>query len=130
MSTSPWHREAPRPASITQARTGLTEDLRGRERRYFTAMLIRTACVVLMALTWTRWPVVAVSALIGSVVIPYVAVVAAQAGWRQQRGPRPPLPLHLTPDPPVQDPVQAPVQEDSPAPRTVLEPTLVLPPDQ
>ncbi|WP_077800632.1 DUF3099 domain-containing protein [Streptomyces sp. JHA26] len=115
MSTSPWHRDVPRPESITRVRTGLTQDLRGRERRYLTAMLIRTACVVLMALTWTRWPVVAVSALVGSVVIPYVAVVAAQAGWRQQRGHRPPL---------------APVPEDSPAPRTVLEPTLIIPPDQ
>lgn len=115
MSTSPWRRKAPRPESITQARTGLTQDLQGRERRYFTAMLIRTACVVLMALTWTHWPAVAIGALIGSVVIPYVAVVAAQASWRQQRGTRAPL----TPTP-----------EESPTPHTVLEPTLILPPDQ
>ncbi|MDT0612665.1 DUF3099 domain-containing protein [Streptomyces lancefieldiae] len=113
MSTGPWRREAPRAESITRARTGLTRDLRGRQRRYLTAMLIRTACVVLMAVTWNRWPVLAVCALIGSVVIPYVAVVVAQAGWRQQRGARPALAWG----------------PEDPTPRVVLEPTLVLPPE-
>ncbi|CAL9668834.1 DUF3099 domain-containing protein [Streptomyces sp. Tu 3180] len=114
MTTSPRRREDPRAESITRARTGLTQDLRDRQRRYLTAMLIRTACVILMALTWNRWPALAVCALIGSVAIPYVAVVAAQAGWRQQRGARPLL--TWTPA--------------DPAPRTPLEPTLVLPPER
>jgi len=114
MSRTPWRREESRAESITRARTGLSQDLRGRQRRYVTAMLVRSACVVLMALTWDRWPAVAVCALVGGVVIPYVAVVAAQAGWRQQRGVRPEL---ARPD-------------DEPAPRVVLEGTLILPPER
>jgi len=112
MSTTPWRR-GPRAKSITRARTGLTEDLHNRQRRYLTAMLIRTACVILMALTWHRWPVVGVCALAGAALIPYIAVVLAQAHWRQQRGPR------HTPAQPRQDP----------APHVILEPTLILPPD-
>ncbi|MFJ3671314.1 DUF3099 domain-containing protein [Streptomyces sp. NPDC090106] len=114
MNRTPWHRDGPRAESITRARTGLSQDLRGRQRRYVTAMLIRTACVVVMALTWNRWPAVAFCALAGGVAIPYVAVVVAQAGWRQQRGTRPEL--------------ARPGEE--PAPRVVLEPTLILPPPE
>ncbi|MEU5074250.1 DUF3099 domain-containing protein [Streptomyces asoensis] len=115
MSRTPWHRAGPRTESITRARTGLSQDLRGRQRRYIAAMLVRSACVVLMTLTWSRWPVVAVCALVGGVVIPYVAVVAAQAGWRQQRGPRIAL---------------AEVHEEPAAARVPLEPTLILPPER
>ncbi|MGX1915391.1 DUF3099 domain-containing protein [Streptomyces phaeochromogenes] len=114
MSKTPWHRDTPRAESITRARTGLTRDLRVRQRRYIAAMLVRSACVVLMAVTWNRWPALAVCALVGGVVIPYVAVVAAQAGWRQQRGARPAL-------------AWAP---EEPATRVVLEPTLILPPER
>ncbi|MFD0319220.1 DUF3099 domain-containing protein [Streptomyces flavalbus] len=119
MNTTPWHRrrDAGQTASITGAREGLTRDLRGRQRRYLTAMLVRTACVVVMAATWSRWPAVAVGALAGAALIPYVAVVLAQAGWRQQRGARPAL---------------AEVREErfDPAARVVLEPTLILPPER
>jgi hypothetical protein len=111
MNRTPWHRDAPHAESITRARTGLSQDLRARQRRYIIAMLIRTACVVVMALTWNHWPVVAICALAGGVVIPYVAVVVAQAGWRQQRGLRAELAR------PAADP----------GPRVVLEPTLILP---
>ncbi|GGX93565.1 DUF3099 domain-containing protein [Streptomyces fructofermentans] len=114
MSTIPRRRAAPRPESITQARTGLSRDVRGRQRRYLVAMLVRTACVVVMAATWNRWPVLGACALVGAVVIPYVAVVVAQAGWRQQRGARHAL-------------VRLP--DEQPAARVVLEPTLILPPE-
>jgi Flp pilus assembly protein TadB len=115
MSTAPRRRETPRTESITRARTGLTQDLHGRQRRYLIAMLVRTACVVLMAVTWSRWPVVAACALVGAALIPYLAVVVAQAGWRQQRGTRP----ELTPLRP----------QSASVPRTVLEPTRILPPE-
>ncbi|MDG4865068.1 DUF3099 domain-containing protein [Streptomyces sp. T-3] len=99
---------------MTRARTGLTEDVRGRQRWYVMSMLVRTACVVLMTVTWNRWPALAVAALVGSVVIPYVAVVGVQAGWRQGRGTRPQLaPVHGTPETAVP-----------------LEPTLILPPER
>ncbi|WP_406349873.1 DUF3099 domain-containing protein [Streptomyces sp. NBC_00658] len=113
MNRTPWRRDPPRAESITGARTGLTQALRGRQRRYVAAMLVRSACVVLMALTWNHWPAVAVCALVGGVVIPYVAVVAAQAGWQQQRG--------------VRAELARPAEE--PATRVVLEPTLILPPE-
>ncbi|MEU3902107.1 DUF3099 domain-containing protein [Streptomyces sp. NPDC045251] len=116
MTTTPWRREPSRAESITRARTGLTRDLRGRQRRYLIAMLVRTACVVVMAATWSRWPVVAVCALAGAVLIPYVAVVVAQAHWRQQRGAR-----HA---------VVWVREEPAPAARVVLEPTLILPPER
>ncbi|MFB7502294.1 DUF3099 domain-containing protein [Streptomyces broussonetiae] len=116
MSTIPWRRDTAPAESITRARTGLTRDLRGRQRRYLMAMLVRTACVVLMAATWSRWPLVAACALVGAVVIPYVAVVVAQAHWRQQRGTR----YAVTR---IQD-------DPDPAARVVLEPTLILPPEQ
>ncbi|MER7929754.1 DUF3099 domain-containing protein [Streptomyces sp. NPDC096057] len=107
-------RDAVPAESITRARTGLTRDVRGRQRRYLVAMVVRTVCVVLMAATWNRWPALAACALAGAVVIPYVAVVLAQAHWRQQRGPR-----HAVAPPPRQEP----------AARVVLEPTLILPPE-
>ncbi|MFI5687571.1 DUF3099 domain-containing protein [Streptomyces sp. NPDC051636] len=116
MSTTPWRGDAPPAESITRARTGLTHDLRRRQRRYLMSMLVRTACVVTMAATWNHWPVVAVCALAGSVVIPYVAVVVAQAHWRQQRGTRHAVTwTREDPAPPV---------------RVVLEPTLILPPEK
>ncbi|MDG9720178.1 DUF3099 domain-containing protein [Streptomyces sp. DH24] len=117
MSRFPWRRGAPRAESITRARTGLTRDLHGRQRRYLTAMLVRTACVVVMAATWSRWPVLAVCALVGAVVIPYAAVVVAQAHWRQQRGTR------YTVE-------RVPEAREEPAARVVLEPTLILPPER
>ncbi|MHC0434320.1 DUF3099 domain-containing protein [Streptomyces sp. O3] len=111
-------RAARRPSqaaeSITRARTGLTEDLRGRQRRYLLAMVVRTACVILMAVTWSRWPVVAVGALVAGVAIPFIAVVITQAGWRQGRGPRP---------------ATVRVREE-PSSRVPLEPTLILPPER
>lgn len=116
MNSMRRQRDVSRPASITRARTGLSADLRGRQRRYLAAMLVRTACVVVMAVTWSRWPAVAVGALVGAVVIPYAAVVVAQAHWRQQRGTR----YAVTPLP------AAPAE---PAARVVLEPTLILPPE-
>lgn len=98
--------------SITRARIGLAEDVRGRQRRYVTAMSIRTACVVLMAATWGRWPVLALGALAGALVIPYVAVVVAEAGWGRRRGVRPAV---------------VPTAQ-APAVSAPLEPTLILPP--
>lgn len=63
--------------SITGARQGLTEDQAPRTRRYLISMGIRTACVVAAIIVpgWPRWILIA-----GAVILPYVAVVAANAG--------------------------------------------------
>jgi hypothetical protein len=116
MSTMPWRGDGSPAESGARARTGLIHDLRGRRRRYLMSMLVRTVCVVTMAATWNHWPAVAVCALAGSVVIPYVAVVVAQADRRRQRGRRAPGDV-------------GPGQRGA-DPRVVHEPTLILPPER
>jgi hypothetical protein len=64
-------------ASITSATTGLTVDQAARQRRYFVSMMIRTICFILTVLLPSpyRW-----IALIGALTLPYIAVIAANAG--------------------------------------------------
>jgi hypothetical protein len=63
--------------SITSAQPGLTVDQSARARRYFISMMVRTACFILTVILPSpyRW-----IALFGAVVLPYVAVVVANAG--------------------------------------------------
>lgn len=72
--------------SITGAQTSLTEDQGGRTRRYLWSMSLRTACFVgaVIASGWLRWALVA-----GAVVLPYIAVVVANAGRENRRIPPP-----------------------------------------
>ncbi|MGW3207517.1 DUF3099 domain-containing protein [Streptomyces sp. NPDC001135] len=65
---------------ITGARTGLAEDVRGRQRRYVISMTIRTASVILAVSLWNVERHVALVALVLGAVLPYVAVVIANAG--------------------------------------------------
>ncbi|ANW20844.1 DUF3099 domain-containing protein [Streptomyces clavuligerus] len=65
---------------ITGARQGLAEDVRGRQRRYVISMLVRTLSVVLAAALWNVERHVAVVALVLGVLLPYIAVVIANAG--------------------------------------------------
>jgi hypothetical protein len=65
---------------ITGARTGLQEDVRGRQRRYVISMSVRTVSVILAATLWNVERHVAVVALVLGLVLPYVAVVIANAG--------------------------------------------------
>jgi len=63
--------------SITSVQSGLTADQSARQRRYFISMMIRTICFILTVVLPSpyRW-----IALIGAVTLPYVAVLAANAG--------------------------------------------------
>ncbi|MEE6273217.1 DUF3099 domain-containing protein [Georgenia wangjunii] len=63
--------------AITSAGRALTDDVHDRATRYLISMAIRTACVIGAAFTedWVRWTLVA-----GAVVLPYIAVVLANAG--------------------------------------------------
>jgi hypothetical protein len=64
--------------SITSVRRGLSEDVGSRTRRYLMLMGIRTTCFVFaVAFTsgWLRWVCV-----VGAIVLPYVAVIGANAG--------------------------------------------------
>ncbi|MET7290323.1 DUF3099 domain-containing protein [Streptomyces sp. NPDC005573] len=65
---------------ITGARTGLAEDVRGRQRRYVISMSIRTLSVILAASLWNVERYVAIVALVLGALLPYVAVVIANAG--------------------------------------------------
>ncbi|RKN42463.1 DUF3099 domain-containing protein [Streptomyces hoynatensis] len=72
----------PEPAvfRITEARQSLQDDVRGRQRRYVLSMLVRTAAVLLTVLLWNvSRPVAAVTLVVGAV-LPYFAVVIANAG--------------------------------------------------
>ncbi|GGY36367.1 DUF3099 domain-containing protein [Streptomyces djakartensis] len=65
---------------ITGARAGLQEDVRGRQRRYVISMTIRTISVILAATLWNVERHVAIVALVLGLVLPYIAVVIANAG--------------------------------------------------
>ncbi|MFE9700744.1 DUF3099 domain-containing protein [Streptomyces sp. NPDC006270] len=65
---------------ITGARRGLADDVRGRQRRYVISMSVRTVSVVLSAALWNVERHVAIVALVLGVLLPYVAVVIANAG--------------------------------------------------
>jgi len=72
------------PAVITSALDPLSEDQRGRQRRYFLSMMIRTACFVASIFLPNpyRW-----ISMAGAVFLPYVAVVLANAGRENSSGP-------------------------------------------
>ena len=61
---------------ITAVQRSRREDLRARQRRYIVSMTIRTICFMLAVATsgWVRW-----TFAIGALVLPYFAVVIANA---------------------------------------------------
>jgi Protein of unknown function (DUF3099) len=72
--------DGPEVFRITGARRGLAEDVRGRQRRYVISMSIRTLSVVLTVVLWNIERPVAIGTLILGALLPYVAVVIANAG--------------------------------------------------
>jgi hypothetical protein len=62
--------------SVTAARSGTSDDLTHRQRRYLISMSIRTACFVLAVVVHgpVRWVLVS-----AALVLPYIAVVMANA---------------------------------------------------
>lgn len=75
-----WRRGGERVPRITGARQGLAEDIRGRQRRYVVSMLVRTVSVLLTVSLWNVSRPLAVATLVLGALIPYVAVVVANAG--------------------------------------------------
>lgn len=65
---------------ITAAQSSLTEDVRGRQRRYVISMTIRTICVILAAVLWNVERPFAWGVLVAGAILPYIAVVIANAG--------------------------------------------------
>ncbi|MGW3498965.1 DUF3099 domain-containing protein [Streptomyces sp. NPDC001020] len=65
---------------ITGARQGLAADVKGRQRRYVISMSVRTVSVILAATLWNVERPVAIVALVLGAILPYIAVVIANAG--------------------------------------------------
>ncbi|MGA4955545.1 DUF3099 domain-containing protein [Streptomyces lavendulocolor] len=89
---------------ITGARQGLADDVRGRQRRYVISMSVRTVAVIAAASLWNVQRHVAIVALVLGAVLPYVAVVIANAG----RESAPPQPQSFVPTPDAVRPVLTP----------------------
>lgn len=87
--------KGPEVFQITGARQGLADDVRGRQRRYVISMLIRTAAVLATVLLWDVQRPLAVVTLVLGALLPYVAVVIANAG----RENAPSLPSSFVPSP-------------------------------
>ncbi|GGS57173.1 DUF3099 domain-containing protein [Streptomyces griseoviridis] len=87
---------------ITGARTGLEEDVRGRQRRYVISMTVRTLAVILTAVLWNVERHVAVVTLVLGAVLPYIAVVIANAG--RENAPGLPTTFVTAPTPPMIEP--------------------------
>jgi hypothetical protein len=83
---------------ITGARQSLAEDVRGRQRRYVISMLVRTLAVLLTVFLWNVERPLAIVTLVIGTVLPYVAVVIANAG-RENAGSMPSafVPEHTRP---------------------------------
>ena len=73
---------APTVHRVTSAQESLTEGQSRRARRYLISMTIRTLCFIaaVLASGWLQWAFVA-----GAVVLPYLAVIAANAGRENDR---------------------------------------------
>ncbi|WP_320780803.1 DUF3099 domain-containing protein [Streptomyces sp. CRN 30] len=84
---------------ITGARTGLDEDVRGRQRRYVISMSVRTLSVILTAALWNVERHVAIVTLVLGALLPYVAVVIANAG--RENAPGLPSTFVTAPTPPM-----------------------------
>ena len=68
---------AEEPISITNAPVAQSDELPGRAKRYFISMMVRTICflgAVFAANPWRRF------LLLGALLLPYLAVVIANAG--------------------------------------------------
>ena len=69
---------------ITTANTSSADDIAGRQRRYLVAMGFRTVCfiaAIFVTITWAR-----VLLIGGALLLPYVAVVMANAGATKSDG--------------------------------------------
>ncbi|MFD3664263.1 DUF3099 domain-containing protein [Streptomyces sp. NPDC058659] len=80
---------------ITGARQGLADDVRGRQRRYIISMTVRTLSVIAAAVLWNVERHVAIVGLVLGILLPYIAVVIANAG----RESAPSLPSTFVPAP-------------------------------
>jgi hypothetical protein len=76
----PRRAHSEQPIRITTASSGRNADIAAREKRYIISMSIRSVCFIgavitfIAGVTWA-WPIL----IVGALVLPYVAVVMANA---------------------------------------------------
>lgn len=75
--------DEPEVFTVTSARTPLSADQASRNRRYLISMGIRVTCFVL-CIVFTGWPRWAF--FIGALILPWFAVVIANAGRENAAG--------------------------------------------
>ena len=63
--------------AITNTQIGLTQDQRHRQRAYFASMMVRTFCFIAAIVLHNPYRPFAIA---GALILPYVAVVMANAG--------------------------------------------------
>lgn len=89
-------RDDPEVHSVTSAQTPLSQEQKARTKRYLMSMSIRMACFLgaVVAQGWLRWVL-----LVGAAVLPYIAVVMANAGRENEieDGPQTVTPIDMTP---------------------------------
>lgn len=73
-----------KPISISSAKYAHSDEIPRRMKKYLISMLIRTACFIgaIFADGILRWVLIA-----GSLILPYIAVVVANAGHEQSFAP-------------------------------------------
>jgi|694.fasta_scaffold88298_3 hypothetical protein len=83
MTTTPEQPKKTVSASISNVGQPLSKDQSSRARKYFISMMIRTLCFILAVILPSpyRW-----IALFGAVVLPYIAVIVANAGRETVKG--------------------------------------------
>jgi hypothetical protein len=81
------HDREPEAVRITSAAASRNEDIAARQKRYLLSMSLRTLCFVgaivasLLEIHWL-WPIL----IVGALVLPYVAVVMANAATTKSDG--------------------------------------------
>ena len=73
-----------KPISISSAKIAHSDEIPARMKKYLISMLIRTACFIGAIFTdgVIRWVLIS-----GSLILPYIAVVVANAGQEQSFSP-------------------------------------------
>lgn len=79
------NRREPEVHRISAAPEPLSQDVARRQRRYLVQMGVRVLCFLLAIVTWSRVPTwFSLVLIVAAVVLPYVAVLLANAG-RERR---------------------------------------------
>ncbi len=86
--------------AITSAPVSLADDQARRQRRYLLQMGLRVLCFVAAIVVWPHVPLfVGIVLIAAAAVLPYIAVLGANAGRERQQYDPDPVPRELPPAP-------------------------------